>query len=413
MTDQLPLANTDIMMPSEYLKKLRDHLKTRNKTWKWFATSEIKEKQISEFKTTLLKNTYRMDKEASPELYAMAEKACNKLAISPEITFYQLMNSAGLNASISSIGNEAHIVLTGPLSTMLDEKEMLAIISHELTHHLMYKMENEEYEVATRCINAMANDVTSADELIESARVFNLHKELFCDMGAYHVTGELNPVISSLLKLSTRRSDINVDSYLNQAKELLNDTTADDSITHPLNHIRALSLLFLASGEEKREEKLEQLIQGKLDLSRLDIFRQKELEDITHRLVQCILSPRWIQTESVMILAKQYFIDFYTKPDLVDIKHLRSKLDGAALSVKKYLSHVLLDFGLIDRSLENAPIGYTLEIAELLGIQKEYGEAIRKERKITIKQFKDLEQKAMSELEGLSEGHASGIHGDA
>ncbi len=401
-----------LLTPSPYLIKLRDHLKSRTKTWKWFAATEIKEKQVAEFKSDLLKNTYRMDKESAPELYDMADVACKKLAISPEITFYQLMNHTGVNASISSIGNEAHIVLTGPLSTLLDEKEMLAVIGHELTHHLMYKMDGEEFEVATRCINAMANDASSSDEMNESARVFNLYKELFCDKGAYHVTGELAPVISSLLKLSTLRNDINVESYLNQAKELLDDEKADDSVTHPLNHIRALSLHFLETDRTERENILEKLIQGKLDLARLDIFRQKELEDLTHRLIQCILSPRWIQSESVKLLAKQYFIDFYNQPDLVDIKYLKNKVDNSALSIKRYFSHVLLDFAMVDKELETAPIGYTLEISELLGIQKEYGEAIRKELKITVKTFRDLEKKAMGELEGLSEGHASGIHRD-
>jgi len=400
------------MAPSAYLKKVRDYLKTRNKTWKWFAATEIKEKQINSFKTDLLKNTYRMDKESSPELYAMAEEACTKLAIAPEITFYQLMNSEGLNASISSIGNEAHIVLTGPLTTLLNEKEMLSVISHELTHYLMYKMDNEEYEVASRCINAMANDRTSSDEIIESARVFNLYRELFCDMGSLHVTGELAPVVSSLLKLSTRRTDINVDSYLTQARELLDDSEADDSTTHPLNHIRALSLDFLVRKDEKRDETLERLIQGKLSIEGLDIFRQRELEDLTHRLIQCILSPRWIQTESVLNLARQYFITFYHEPALVDIKFLREKIEDCALSVKKYFSRVLFDFALVDKSLENAPVGYTLEIAELLGLEKAYSEAIRKELKITIKDFRDLEKKAMRELEGLSDGHASGIHRD-
>ncbi|MCC6372877.1 MAG: peptidase M48, partial [Bacteroidia bacterium] len=61
------------LLPFSYHLKLRDHLKSQKKTWDWFSSVKVKEEQLQEFKSGLLKNTYRLDKENHAALYEKVE----------------------------------------------------------------------------------------------------------------------------------------------------------------------------------------------------------------------------------------------------------------------------------------------------------------------------------------------------
>ena len=108
--------------PFSYHIQLRDHFKARKKTWDWFAEESNKANQVKEFKTGLLKNTYRLDKEEHSKLYSICDSVCKGLSIDAEVTLYQENNSTQLNAGISIIGKEAHIVLSGNVINLLSDE---------------------------------------------------------------------------------------------------------------------------------------------------------------------------------------------------------------------------------------------------------------------------------------------------
>ncbi|MDA9110703.1 M48 family metalloprotease [Bacteroidia bacterium] len=102
----------------------------------------------------LLKNTYRLDQETHQDLYSIAAEVNKILGLDAEVTLYQDYNSVQLNAGISCIGKEAHIVLSGNLINLLSEDEMKALLAHELSHYLFNKLENEDFEITQRIILA-------------------------------------------------------------------------------------------------------------------------------------------------------------------------------------------------------------------------------------------------------------------
>ena len=118
-----------------YHKKVKDHFKSQAKTWDYFAVPQNKEEQLQQFKTELLKNTYKFDPVADAFIYDKVNTARQVLLLEHlPVTVYQAQYADELNASIVYLNNEAHIVFSGAITRLLDEVELQAVIAHELTH---------------------------------------------------------------------------------------------------------------------------------------------------------------------------------------------------------------------------------------------------------------------------------------
>ena len=409
--DTPQLSNT--LQTFDYHQKLRDHFKGRKKTWLWFKEENNKTKQIEELKAELLKNTYRIDKTSHQNLYDWADEACNSLSIDAEVTLYQEHNSLQLNAGISILEKEAHIVFSGNLIGLLSEEEFKALLAHELTHYLFYKMEEEEFEVTQRIALALANDPRSEDTIIETARIFQLYLELFCDDGALKVCQDYRPVVQMLVKIHTGLAEVNAESYISQAREIVKlDSDASLKTSHPESYIRCLALQLRFEGHADYLDKVRQLIEGELDLNKLDVFKQTAMQNLTQDLLQLIISPGWMNTSAILNMSQQYFSEFHKKSGHKSVTELASKLEKATTSVKNYVAYVLLDFAKADREMEGAPMGFTLELSEMLGVRDTYQKVIRKELKLTVREFKVLEEKMMAELQQVKEGKEESLYSD-
>ena len=379
---------------------------------KWFKDEKVKTQQVESFKKDLLKNTYRLDQDSHSSLYNIAKEICGVLNIDAQVIFYQENNSIQLNASISIIENEAHIVFSGTILQLLDDRQLKALIAHELSHYLFFKIEDGDYEVTQRIVLALANDSRSEDSIIETARIFQLYLELFCDAGAFKVCREHYSVIQMLIKLNTGLAEVNAQSYLDQAKEIISqEEESTNQTTHPESYIRSIALDLKARKEKDYEEKLHQLIEGKWDINSLDIFEQEATRKLTLNFIQLILKPQWMNSAAVTNHAQQYFSDFKRSVE-VDISTLSRKLKHTTPSTKSYLCYVLLDFSRIDSALEKLPLARTLEIAELLELQEDYERILRKELKMTIRDFKKLKEDAMSDLSKVTENQDNSIYDD-
>ncbi|MDH3975437.1 MAG: M48 family metalloprotease [Deltaproteobacteria bacterium] len=402
-----------VLSPFEYHKKLRDHFKSRKKTWNWFSEESNKSKQVEEFKTNLLKNTYRMDNESHENLYELAHEVCQALKIDAQVTLYQEHNSLQLNAGISIIDNEAHIVFSGNLVGLLSEDEIKALLAHELSHYLFYKIDNGEYEITRRIALALANDVRSEDAIIETARIFQLYMELFCDNGALQVCHDYKTVIQMLVKLNTGLTQVNAESYLAQAQEIINfDSNVTLNESHPESYIRCLALHLHVEKNEDYFGKVKHLIEGEIDLNKLDIFQQSIMQEYTKDLLQLVVTPVWMNSSAVTNLCKEYFSDFYRNAEHKQANRLAGELEKTMPSVKNYMAYLLLDFAKADPDMESAPMGHTLEIAELLGLKDHYEKNIRKELKLTARDFKIMKEKALAELQEVKEGKEESLYND-
>lgn len=383
-----------------YHQKSTDYFKKQNKTWQFFANSQHREDQLKDFKTELLKNTYKFDEATEIELYKKVSFAKEKLGLTLPVIIYQAQHTEEVNASIVSVNNEAHIVFSGKIIQLLSDEELLAVISHELSHIQLYSQLDGEVEVADRIINAIGNHQGSTTAHYETARLFKLYTEIFCDRGAYLVTGSYESIICSLVKIATGLTSVNPDSYIKQAEEIfaVDSATKTTGISHPENFIRARAIWLWHNKKEEAESTIRKMIEGNISIEELDLFGQQHIAELTMDLVRLILSPSWMQTENTLALAHQYF-NGLVLDKLPDKKELSEKINNLHTSLKDYLSYVLYDFATNDPSLEDVPMGFCFFLADTLMLEKPFSDIVKKEKKLTEKKVSSLKKKTMAEYE--------------
>lgn len=385
-----------------YHQKLADHFQKQKKTWDWFSSSKVKQEQRTEHKNSLLKNTYRLSNDSEKNIYELVEIAKTKLGITKTVTIYQELESTHTNASITFDGEEIHLIVSGTLIDKLEKQELLAVIGHELSHILFYETENGRYEITNRIITSIANDGRSESVMIETARLYRLYMELYCDRGAMLVVDDLHTVIRALVKISTGLNQVSAENYLKQAKEIFQQENFGSSgQTHPETFIRAVALDYWQNKKEEKE--ITELIDASWGMSKLDIFKQAQLNVETKKLLRLVTKPKWIRTELVFSLCRQYYPDFTYQDDLVIDEELTKILSQVDDTVKEYFSYLLLDFCFIDSSLESAPIGHTFQIAEALEFPKTFRQILKKERQLTSKDLENVIKKGVIEVSEINE----------
>jgi Peptidase family M48 len=396
-----------------YHQKVKEHFKQQTKTWDYFAQAQKKEEQLVQFKKELLKNTYKFDPATESFIYDKIAIAKEKLDLqSLSVTVYQAQYTDELNASIVYLNHEAHIVFSGPVTKLLDEEELLSVLAHELTHIKLYSMLEGDLEVADRIITAIANNYNSEAAYFETARLFRLYTEIFCDRGSYSVLEKTAPVITSLVKISTGLEKVNAESYLKQAEEIF---TAESEIktngfSHPENFIRAKALQLWHEKKETAEDEIIKMMEGISNLDQLDIFRQKELTQLTKDFLHLFLKPKWFQSTMVISQAKQYFSDFAWDEKAILGEKLVEKIRTAHPSIKDYLGYILLDFALVDTSLEEIPSGWAFQFAEDVQLKETYDAIIKKELKIGDKKLQQHKEKMLAAYYEVKENEGEQIY---
>lgn len=402
-----------MLNPLPYHKKVKNYFREQSKTWDYFAGSKNKEEQLIQFKTELLKNTYKFDPSTDAMIYDKVTIAKEKLDLQQlPVTVYQAQYADELNASIVFLNNEAHIVFCGPMLKILDDQELLAVIAHELTHIKLYTTLDGELEVADRIITSIANNYNSEAAYFETARLFKLYTEIFCDRGAYRVLGNADAVISCLLKVSTGLEKINSENYIKQSEEIfaVDNTTKTQGSTHPENYIRARSLQLWHEKQEGAEEDITAMIEGKMELDQLDIFRQEELAALTRKILQLYLKPKWFQSSLVISLAKQYFPDFSLDENIVLNEQLINTINKSHISIKEYLGYLLLDFAFADPSLESIPFGRAFQFAEDIQLKEVFDPIVKKELKLSDKKLLQHKQKSLDAYYQVKESEVEQIY---
>jgi hypothetical protein len=383
--------------PLSYHLKIRDYFKRQPGIWAFFSASRKKEEQLASFKSELLKNTYQFHPASDPNLYEKINIIQDRLGLGHlRVTAYQAAHSSELNASIVCLRDEAHMVFSGNILELLNEEELSALIAHELAHIKFCSLMNGELEIADRIITVLAGSPDGSASHYETARLFRLYKEIYCDREAYNIRNEAGPVITMLLKLTTGLSTVHAENYIRQAEEIFSGegVIQSASLTHPENYIRtrALHLWHESSKEGKppAEDAIAQMIEGIRQLDRLDVLAQKELSDLTRALLEAYLHPEWVQTTVVTALACQYFPDLGTangagpgwkgaENGAVFPDQLKNFLTNAHQSIQEYFAYVLLDLALADPDLEDVPLGHARELAEMIGLSSVLEPIVKKE----------------------------------
>ena len=154
------------------------------------------------------------------------------------------------------------------------------------------------------------------------------------------------------------------------------------------------------------------MIEGEMNLASLDIFKQEILKDLTFELIKIILKPKWIRTTEVMSLAQQYQSEFIHNDKIEITEELVNKIGIVSKSVKEYFSYILLDFALVDPSLEDLPMGVAFQLAENLGLKDCFNDAVKKELKLTSRKLLDLQNKTTKALAEVKESKDEHIYNE-
>lgn len=395
----------------QYHTALVDYFKKQDKTWKWFADSKVQNQQRSEYQKLLLKNTYRLSDDSESEIYDLVLEAKNALNITKNVTVYQELDTIETNARVSYDGDEVHMVLSGNLIKSLSSKELLSVIGHELSHILFYESQNGDFEVTSRIIHSIANDSRSDDTMVETARLYRLYTELFCDRGAFLVVKDIDTVISALVKVSTGLDKVSASNYLKQAHEICKeDNFGSSGQTHPETFLRAIALEMWS--KNNNNEGIEHLIDRRWGINSLDVYKQKKLHEITQNVLHIITKPKWMRTDMVYAHCRQYFPHFSYQDDKFLDEDIKTHISECDDTIREYICYVLLDFALLDSQLETAPVGHAMLIAEELEIQKTLKQLLKKELKLTAKALDAKLLKAAKEVSEMSESEEESILND-
>ena len=391
-------------VPPGYLEAMCDYLEAGEpELWEWFSSNKTKIEHVESTRLDLLKSAYRLDSGQQPELYRLAEAVTAALLLDCPVTFYQSQNSGdGMNAALAYIPGEIHMVLQGPILTALDDVEKQALMGHEFSHYLLWERWDGRYLIASQILGAMTLDAQAEPAHLESARLFDMYCEIFCDQGALRVTGNLNAAVAMLVKIETGLQEVSAESYLVQAEEIFSKGDIKAAgISHPESFIRSRALKLCQEGKAETESEITKMIEGTRAVSELDLLGQQRVMGCTRRLIESFLTAEWMQSEPVLAHARSYFSDFRVADsgNEVDLEAIKA----AGESLKEYYCYVLLDFVAADRDLEDLPLAAALLMARSLEMERQFGTIAMKELNLKKSQFEKIEKNADKLVAGASE----------
>jgi Zn-dependent protease with chaperone function len=340
-----------VQMP--YHHRIVAHLQAKEPgLWRWFASTQKRLEQADAVRLDLLKSTYRLEPQTQPMLYDLANAVREGIGLTCGVTLYQAQAGNALNAALAYLPGEAHVILSGPLAEVLIEGELRAVLAHELAHFLLYEKSEGEYLIASDLLRALSADPAAGPAALESARLFGLWTEIYADRWAHHICHDLTAAVAALIKTTTGICRVSAESYLKQADEIFAKASpATEGISHPEPYVRARALRLWAEQGDAAHGEVERMIEGGLNLNRLDLLGQARAADLTRLFLQSLLSPRSYQTEMALAHAKRFFADFIIQPELKNEAFLKSELDRGDSSLRDYFCYLMLDFATVDRDL--------------------------------------------------------------
>src|SRR5438105_5560199 len=247
--------------PLPYHRSLVEHLRAEEAgLWQWFASSGKREEEAEAVRLDLLKTTYRLDPQSQPGLYEHVSDVRQRMGLTCAVTLYQAQTGTTLNAALAYLPGEAHVILSGPLASVLSENELRALLAHELAHFLLLEDSEGAYLIASDLVRALSADPMAGAAASASARLYSLWTEIYADRWACQVSEDVTAAISALIKTTTGLTEVSADSYLRQADEIFAKTNVRaDHVTHPEPYIRARAVRLWAEQGDAAHAEIERM----------------------------------------------------------------------------------------------------------------------------------------------------------
>jgi len=384
----------------DVVRFLREH---EPDVWRWAGSATAQEAHAEAVRADLLRQTYRLDDAAHPELHRAARSAAARLGLEVPVALYQATDGP-MNAALYFLPGEAHIVFSGPLLERLQGAELEAVLGHELSHYRLWSADDGLYHAADRILGTTAADPRASAAQVQTARLYRLFTEAYADRGAVVACGALEPAVAALVKTQTGLASVSAASYLKQADEIVGKpgwTAAGSS--HPEVFVRARALRLWREGDVQAEAWLSAALCGPLRLDGADLIAQQALGQLTRRVLQRMLAPAWMRSEATLAHARRFFADFEPAPAPDDT--LAADI-AAADACHDYVAALLLDLATVDRDMEDLPLAAALELGRAWGITTALDARVLRDLKLTKRQFNKLNQDAAKLVQKAEAAHA-------
>src|SRR5580704_6835313 len=356
------------LVPTSFHRRLRDTLAEQEPgLYRWYSSTDYETERADRLRLELLRSSYRLSPQSHERPHQIARESAVAIGVDVPVVLYQLHQRETANAGLCFANGEAHVVLSGPLLTSLDDRELAALFGHELAHHKLFTLDGGAYRVATELIEATAVHAGAASAFVEAAARNRRWTEIFADRGAAIAAGAIEPAIATLVKVSSGLAQVSVDDYLAQAREVvakLGDDT-DRGDTHPENAIRALALELSDAMGDSADDEIAKWIDGSLRIEALDITQQRDLETHTRTLLDRVLEPAWMRTEATLTHARRFFPSY-------EWAHPTGAATPRSASLDEFATYVLLDFAVADVALGEVALARALTVAGELGIDETF-----------------------------------------
>jgi Zn-dependent protease with chaperone function len=379
------------LAPTRFHRALRDTLVVQEPgLFRWYGSDSYETQRSDHMRLALLRSSYRLSPETYERPHRLARSAAAKLGVDVPVSLYQLHHGEPANAGLCFARAEAHVVISGPLLTALDDAELTALFGHELAHHRLWTIEDGAFHTVAQLIEATAANPGAANAFVEAALRHRRWTEIFADRGAVMATGSIEPAIACLLKTGTGLGHVSAKDYLAQAREViahLGDDGDNAGESHPENVVRVVALELWHTRGDDADGEIAQLVEGSLRLPSLDLVQQRTISDGTRALLDHLLAPRWMRTDATLTHARRFFPDYSHAP-------LTTLPPPWPSSLADYAAYVLLDFAVVDDALGEVALAHVHAIAGELGIRDAFVALARKELKVTASALAQLESRA-------------------
>lgn len=362
------------LTPLHYHLTVVDYLRRHEAdVWRWAGERTAGLDQREALRAMLLRGTYRIEREAHPDIHAALALALERLGIDVPATLYQ-SPGAEMNAALFYVPGEVHIVVQGALLERLAPDELLAVLGHELAHYLLWAHGEGELLVADRILDQAAMSGAASASHRETCRRYALHTELFADRGAAVAAGSVGPAIAALVKVQTGMHAVDPAAYLRQAEEIeAQETAASSAPTHPETFLRARALALWWERSASIDGWLEARLHGPLALERLDLPGQVQVQQHTRGFIAWFLAGTALASEALLAQVRMLFPDWPGSDMPVD----PAALQGSGLH--PYWNALLLDLVLADPDQQDAALLRAGQAARLLGSFDAFEASLRRD----------------------------------
>jgi hypothetical protein len=370
----LTAPDRSALTPLPYHLTVVDYLRQHEAdVWHWAAARTARVDQREALRAMLLRGTYRIEREAHPDIHAAMALALARLGIDVPATLYQ-SPGAEMNAALFYVPGEVHIVVQGALLERLAPDELLAVLGHELAHYLLWAHGDGALLVADRILDQAAASTGACASHRETCRRYCLHTELYADRGAAVAAGAVGPAIAALVKVQTGMHTVDPVAYLRQAGEIeAQEAAASSAPTHPETFLRARALALWWERSASIHDWLEARLHGPLALERLDLPGQLQVQRHTRGLIAWFLAGTALASDALLAQVRMLFPD-WTGSDV--------PLDPAALrepGLNPYWNALLVDLALADPDQQDAALLRAGHAARLLGSFDGFEAALRRD----------------------------------